>query len=115
MTLNYTYLANLAEQIPEIPPDSIVSRTIYSDDQVKAILFGFAAGQELSEHTSAQTAILHFIQGEADLTLGEQSMSAQVGTWVHMPPRLPHSVYAKTPVLMLLLMFKSTSSAEKQG
>lgn len=114
MTLNYTYFANLDTQIPEIPPDSIVSRTIYSDDQVKAILFGFAAGQELSEHTSAQTAVLHFIQGEANLTLGEQSMSAQVGTWVHMPPRLPHSVYAKTPVLMLLLMFKSTSSAEKQ-
>jgi len=114
MTLNYTYLANLAEQIPEIPADSIISRTIYSDDQVKAILFGFAAGQELSEHTSAQTAILHFLQGEADLTLGEQPLSAQVGTWVHMPPRLPHSVYAKTPVLMLLLMFKSTPSAEKQ-
>ncbi|MBE7468548.1 MAG: cupin [Anaerolineae bacterium] len=114
MTLNYTYLANLAEQIPEIPPDSIVSRTIYSDDQVKAILFGFAAGQELSEHTSAQMAVLHFIQGEADLTLGDHSMSAQVGTWVHMPPRLPHSVYARTQVLMLLLMFKTSSSTEKQ-
>lgn len=114
MALNYTYFANLDTQIPEIPPDSIVSRTIYSDDHVKAILFGFAAGQELSEHTSAQTAVLHFIEGEADLTLGDHSMSAQVGTWVHMPPRLPHSVYAKTPVLMLLLMFKSTPSAEKQ-
>lgn len=106
MTLDFTYFANLAAQIPEIPADSIVSRTIYSDNQMKAILFGFAAGQELSEHTSAQTAILHFVEGEADLTLGDQSTSAQAGTWVHMPPRLPHSVYAKTQVLMLLLMFK---------
>lgn len=73
---------------------------------MKAILFGFAAGQELSEHTSSQSAILHILQGEAGLTLGDDSMEAQAGTWVYMPPRLPHSLYAKTPVLMLLLLFK---------
>lgn len=106
MNLDYTYIANLVEQIKDIPPDSIVSRTFYSDEQMKAILFGFAPGQELSEHTSSQTALIHIIQGEADLTLGSDSRPAQAGTWVHMPPRLPHSVVAKTPVLMLLLMFK---------
>ncbi len=115
MNTDYTYLASLFDQIKEISPDSIISRTVYSDDQVKAILFGFAAGQELSEHTSAQTAILHFIQGEADLTLGDQTMSAQAGTWAHMRPHLPHSVYAKTPVLMLLLMFKTTSASGKSA
>jgi quercetin dioxygenase-like cupin family protein len=109
MSFNYTYLANLVEQIPEIPPDSIVSRTFYSDEQIKAILFGFAAGQELSEHTSAQIAILHFVQGEADLTLGDQMMTAQAGTWVHMPPHLPHSIVAKTPVVMLLLLLKKST------
>lgn len=107
--MNYTYLANLLEQIPEIPPDSIISRTFYNDDQMKAILFGFAAGQELSEHTSTQTAILHFIQGEADLTLGIDKMTARAGTWVYMPPQLPHSILAKTPVLMVLLMIKPTA------
>lgn len=106
MNLNYHYLADLAGQIADIPSDSIVSRTFYSDAQTKAILFGFAAGQELSEHTSSQTAILHFIQGEADLTLGSEKMAASAGTWVHMPPQLPHSVRAKTPVLMVLLMIK---------
>ena len=106
MNLDYTYIANLLEQVPDIPADSIVSRTVYSDDQLKTILFAFAPGQELSEHTSAQTAILHFVQGEADLTLGADTMTAQAGTWVHMPPHLPHSITAKTTVLMLLLMFK---------
>lgn len=106
MNLDYTYIASLAEQIKDIPPDSIVSRTFYSDEKMKGILFGFAAGQELSEHTSSQTALIHIIQGEADLTLGSDSRPAQVGTWVHMPPQLPHRVVAKTPVLMLLLMFK---------
>jgi quercetin dioxygenase-like cupin family protein len=107
MSQLYTYISNLLQQTQEIPEGSILSRTIYSDAQLKAVLFTFAAGQELSEHTSAQTATLHFLQGEADLTLGDDRLTAQPGTWVCMPPRLPHSIVAKTPVVMLLLMFKS--------
>ena len=104
--MNPTYIENLLKQIPDIPADSIVSQTIHSDQQVKTILFAFAAGQELSEHTSSQIATLYFVQGEADVTLGDEKMSAQAGTWIHMPPHLPHSILAKTPVLMLLTMIK---------
>lgn len=108
---NYAYIANLLEQVPNIPADSIVSRTIFGDEQLKTILFAFAPGQELSEHTAAQTAVLHFLQGEADLTLGDDKMTATAGTWVQMPPHLPHSITAKTPVLMLLMMFKAPAVA----
>ncbi|MCP4425035.1 MAG: cupin domain-containing protein [Chloroflexi bacterium] len=103
---NYTFLKDVTEQIADIPPDSIISRTIFSDEQTKAILFGFAAGQELSEHTASMPAILHFVQGEAELTLGDDVMTAQSGTWVHMPAHLPHSVKAKTSVIMALLLLK---------
>ncbi len=106
MNPTYTFIENLFAQLPEIPPDSIVSRTFYSEGQLKAILFGFAAGQELSEHTSSQLAILHFLQGEADLTLGSDKMSVSAGAWATMPPHLPHSIVAKTQVVMLLLMIK---------
>lgn len=106
MYQDYTYISDLLAQTQEIPAGSILSRTIYSDSQLKAILFTFAEGQELSEHTSAQTAVLHFLQGEAHLTLGDDKLTAQAGTWVKMPPRLPHSIVARTPVTMLLLMFK---------
>lgn len=112
MSAGYTYIANLLEQVPEVPPDSIISRTIYSDDQVRVILFGFAAGQSLSEHTASQAASLHFIQGEAELTLGEDVLTAQAGTWVHMPPHLPHSIRAKTPLVMQLVLFKPSSAQE---
>jgi quercetin dioxygenase-like cupin family protein len=107
----YVYIANLQQQIPQIPTDSIISRTLHSDENVKVILFGFAAGQELSEHTAAMPAMLYFVQGEADLTLGADSLAAQAGTLAHMPPHLAHSIMAKTPVVMLLLMFKA--AAEK--
>ncbi|MBN1220622.1 MAG: hypothetical protein JXM69_17005 [Anaerolineae bacterium] len=53
MNSSYTFVADLRQQIPDIPADSIISRTLYNTDEVKVILFAFAAGQELSEHTAA--------------------------------------------------------------
>ena len=106
MSQSYSYLTDLAQQMPEIPPDSILSRTLFRDEHVKAILFGFAAGQELSEHTASTPVILHFVQGTARLTLGGDAMQAGPGTWVHMPANLKHSIKAKTPVVMLLVLLK---------
>lgn len=102
----YFFFENLASALPEIPPDSIVSRTFFEDDKHKAILFGFAEGQELSEHTASQTALLYFLQGEAKLTLGNEEQQAVPGTWVRMEARLPHSVKAQTQLIMLLIMLK---------
>ncbi|MDM8528555.1 cupin domain-containing protein [Anaerolineales bacterium HSG24] len=102
----FHYIPNLLEQLPQIPADSILSQTLHNDDQVRVILFAFAEGEELTEHTSTHAAILHFIQGEADITLGDKTQTAQPGTWVQMTPNLPHSIKAKTPLVMLLLMLK---------
>jgi quercetin dioxygenase-like cupin family protein len=96
----------------EAPPDSILSRTFFTGEGLKAILFGFAPGQELSEHTAAVPAIVHILAGEAELTLGQDRVEAHPGTWAHMPARLPHSVRAKTPVTMLLLMLRAEARPE---
>lgn len=101
----YTYIANLLEQI-DIPSQGTLSRTIYADDYSKAVLFGFDAGQELSEHTATVPAILHILQGEARLTLGDETVDVSAGAWVHMPAHLSHGLYAKTPVVMLLVLLK---------
>jgi quercetin dioxygenase-like cupin family protein len=106
MQENYTYIADLAEKIEKIPDDSIVSRTLFSDDSIKGVLFGFAPGQELSEHTAATPALIHILSGQGRLTLGGESMAAKPGTWVHMPPNLPHSLVAETPLTMLLLLIR---------
>jgi quercetin dioxygenase-like cupin family protein len=42
----------------------------------------------------------------ARLTLGGDCLEAQAGTWVRMPPELKHSVQAKTPLVMLLLLIR---------
>lgn len=99
-----TWIEDLSALVPETPADSIVSRTFFTAGGLKAILFGFARGQELSEHTAAVPAVLHFLRGRARLTLGGKTGSASPGTWAYLPARLPHSVLAEEEVEMLLLM-----------
>jgi quercetin dioxygenase-like cupin family protein len=99
------------EQVPisgqDVPQDSILSQTLYENDRIKAILFRFAPDQELSEHTASVPAILHFLEGEARLVLGEDEKTAQPGTWVYMPAKQPHSISAKTNLSMLLYLLET--------
>lgn len=103
--LPYNFHSSLQELVT-IQPDSIVSRTIFEDETIKVVLFGFAAKQSLSEHTSSRSAILHIVSGDTQLTLGDDTYEVQGSAWVRMPPHLPHSVIAKTDTLMLLYMLK---------
>ena len=102
---DYMMIPELENLIDAIQPESIVSRTFHKDDQLKGILFGFDTGQELSEHTASQAAIIQIVKGEATVTLGKDTHELAAGAWIHMPPRLKHSITAKTPLIMLLLMF----------
>jgi quercetin dioxygenase-like cupin family protein len=108
MTTSYTLLADLARQV-EAPADGTLSRTIYHDERLKVVLFGFSAGQELSEHTSSTPAMMHFLMGESDVTLGAEKVVANAGAWIHMPAQLPHSIRTKTPVVMLLTLLKAAA------
>ena len=102
---NYQHILDLAKEA-EPPADGILSRTIFEDDRVKAVIFGFGQDQELSEHTASKPAMLFFVKGEAVVGLGDDMKEAQPGTWVHMPAGLKHSIKAKTPLVMLLVLLK---------
>lgn len=109
MNTDYNYISDLPEQILEIPTDSIVSRTIHNDENVRVILFGFAPGQELSEHTASMPAIIHILSGSVKLIIGKDPIEGDAGTWAHMPANMPHSVFAKSQTMMLLTMIKTVS------
>ncbi len=106
MSSEYQYFAEIQDQVHEIQRDSIISRTLFTDDRIKVILFAFDSGQELSEHTASVPAMLHILEGESKVTLGNDTFDARPGAWAHMQANLPHSIYAKSPTKMLLLMFK---------
>lgn len=101
-----THLAELTTQAPH-PTDHVQGRALYTDDHVKVLAFPFEVGQALEEHTAPHPAVLHFLEGEADVTVGSDAVEARAGTWIHVPSNLPHSIHARTPVLMMLLILKS--------
>ena len=101
----FEFISDLARTV-EPPSAGITSKTLYNDQKLKAVIFGFAAGEELSEHTASTAAVMHFLAGQADVLLGEEKQHAVAGTWIHMQPHLPHSILAAAPTKMLLLLLK---------
>ena len=105
MNPKYFFAPDLLAQV-EVPKQGILSRTLHNDDQVKLVIFGFSEGQELSAHTAPMPASLYFLQGEGSLTLGEEQMRVQAGSFAHMTPGLTHAIVAQSPLVMLLVMMK---------
>lgn len=109
---HYEYIANLTETLGPIPADTIVSRTLHQDTCIRLILFGFAPGQELSEHSTPMTATIQIISGDAEIALGGEHFTAVPGAQIYMPPKLPHSIRANAePVIMLLTMVNCKEQA----
>jgi len=107
--MDYTYLANLQTEFV-LPEKGILSRILQKDKHVNVTLFGFAAGEELSAHSAPTPAILYFIEGKAEVQLGDDKVAAQPGSFVYMPPMLPHGILAKTAVRMLLVQVTSQAA-----
>jgi quercetin dioxygenase-like cupin family protein len=97
----YQVIESLMKSV-EIPKDGTLSRTIHRDDHVKIVLFGFAGGQELSQHTASVPAILEIVQGDVRVILDGEEKELSGGSWVFMEANLPHAVYARTDAVMLL-------------
>lgn len=98
-----TVVRDLVAEAP-IPQRGILSQTLSNEDGIELVLFAFAPGEQLSEHTSARPAIIHVLAGEADLTVGPDAFPATAGTWVRMPADTRHSVLARTALVMALYL-----------
>jgi quercetin dioxygenase-like cupin family protein len=75
-------------------------------ENMRVVLFGFSPGQELTEHTSTQHALVQVLTGECDFSLGDQWHHLKAGALLYMPPNLRHAVKATTEFSMLLTLSK---------
>ncbi len=50
-----------------VPQRGILSQTLSNADGVELVLFAFAAGEALAEHTSSRPAIIHGLNGRCCL------------------------------------------------
>lgn len=88
-------------------PGSVVSRTIISGRAGTITLFAFDKGQELSEHTAPYDALLHLIEGEAEVSVSGKTSALQQGEGIILPAGKPHAVRASKRFKMLLTMIRS--------
>ena len=90
----------------QFAPNGIVSRTLMKTATARVVLFGFAEGQELSEHTSTQAALIQILSGECEFSLAGKPHPLKAGDLLYMPPNLPHAAKATQQFSMLLTLFK---------
>jgi len=92
-----------------VPESGIAKRVIFESETLKIVAFRFSAGHEMPVHSTPSPALLQFLQGEAEVVLGEERRIVDTGALIHMSPALPHGIFARTPVSMLLWLFKQPS------
>ena len=90
----------------QFAPNGIVSRTLLRTPTTRVVLFGFAAGQELTEHTSTQHAMIQVLSGQCEFSLAGKPHPLKTGDLLYMPPNLPHAVRATEQFSMLLTLSK---------
>ncbi|HVU27189.1 MAG TPA: cupin domain-containing protein [Verrucomicrobiae bacterium] len=95
--------------------NGIVSRTLLNTTHARVTLFGFAEGQELSEHTSTQHALIEILSGECEFSLDGRWKTLKTGTFLYLPPNLRHAVQAKQAFSMLLTLIKPTEDTKTAG
>jgi quercetin dioxygenase-like cupin family protein len=96
---------NLKESV-DYAEGSVVSKTLIKKDIGNITLFAFDAGQGLSEHTAPFDAVVYVLDGEAEITISGQPQNVSAGEMLIMPANIAHSLKAKVPFKMLLVMIR---------
>ena len=97
---------------------SVVSRVLLKNKGGTVTLFAFSKGEGLSEHTAPFDALVHVIDGEAEIGIapvkGETETNAalekfrvQAGEIITLPANRAHAVTATTDFQMLLIMIRA--------
>lgn len=85
---------------------SVVSRQITKSEAGNVTLFAFDKDQELSEHTAPYDALVHLLDGEAEIRISGVSFHLKAGNAIIMPADEPHALRAIQKFKMLLTMIR---------
>ena len=98
--LSLTSLVNYQE-------GAVVSRTLLKRPTGTLTLFAFDEAQGLSEHTSPFDAVAQILEGETEIAIAGNPLTARSGEVVLLPANQSHSLKALTKFKMLLSMIRS--------
>ena len=92
--------------IVDYQSDSIVSRTVIDRDVGTVTLFAFDQGQGLSEHVAPFDALVHVLDGEAEISIAGAAHTVKAGQMLIMPANEPHALQADRRFKMMLVMVR---------
>lgn len=98
---------NKAEEMIDYQQNSVVSQTIVKKQTGTVTLFAFDKDQGLSEHTAPFDALVHILDGKADIMISGKSYILEKGEMIIMPAGEPHALKAVEKFKMMLTMIKS--------
>jgi len=90
---------------------SVVSRMLVNRDTGSVTVFSFDKGEGLSEHAAPFDALVHVLDGEAEITVGGLAHRVKAGQMLLMPHRVPHALKAVERFKMLLFLARVADSA----
>ncbi|HIJ65273.1 MAG TPA: cupin domain-containing protein [Candidatus Hydrogenedentes bacterium] len=86
---------------------SVVSRAVLKKEAGTVTLFAFNAGEGLSEHTAPFDALVHVLDGKAEITIAGDGVTVGTGEMIIMPAGKPHALKAVERFKMMLVMIRS--------
>ena len=85
---------------------AVVSRQITKAEAGNVTLFAFDKDQGLSEHAAPYDALVHVLEGEAEVTIAGKPFHLKAGDAIIMPANDPHALKAIQKFKMLLTMIR---------
>lgn len=84
----------------------VISLTLVQNERVSITLFAFSQGEGISTHSAPGDAMVYIIDGEAEITIGEQVVTAHEGQVLVMPANISHGLEARQNFKMMLTVVK---------
>ena len=109
--LKMTDLHALADAVEPGEDKPGVKRVLVADG-ARVVVFNFAAGQGLAEHTAAFPILVQSIRGHIQFTADGRTTDLRPGDIAHLQARLRHAVHAVTDATLQLVMLDPKASSD---
>lgn len=106
VNLNIGKVMHASEDL-QYAKDAIVSKTLIKKDKGTVTTFAFDLGQGLSEHTAPFDAMVHILDGEAEVIIDGKSQTVKAGEFIIMPANIRHALNSITSFKMMLIMIRA--------
>lgn len=84
----------------------VISKQVLKKKSGNVTLFSFDKNQGLTEHTSPFDAMVHILDGEAEIKIDGVPHILKTGDCIIMPANVPHALHAVEPFKMVLTMIR---------